>query len=114
LALAESSCNQLRDVPEKQLHFRIPKILSPAEEGENESFESVAGIGQTYVPLLPSSQLPLSRARFPRKRSGIFFVALHWPSYTAFWLSELLVVLSIHGNSLVAFWDAVFEVQRHR
>ncbi|KAG2038393.1 hypothetical protein BDR03DRAFT_954673 [Suillus americanus] len=28
LALAESGCNQLRDVPEKQLHFHIPRSCS--------------------------------------------------------------------------------------
>ncbi|KAJ8588326.1 hypothetical protein M405DRAFT_882236 [Rhizopogon salebrosus TDB-379] len=39
---AESGCNQLRDVPEKQPHFHYPKDPVSAEEGENGSFESIA------------------------------------------------------------------------
>ncbi|KAG1728442.1 hypothetical protein EDB19DRAFT_1913788 [Suillus lakei] len=41
----EPSCDQLRDVPEKQLRFHIPKTLFITEEGENEGFENAVGIG---------------------------------------------------------------------
>ena len=68
-ALVEPGCKQLRDVPEKQLHFHMPQDFVTAEEGDIESSESVAGIGQTHIPSI-SSQLSLSRMRLRRKRPG--------------------------------------------
>src|SRR6267154_129964 len=42
-ALAEPSCNQLRDVPEKQLHFHTPKILLQQRRARMKALKALRG-----------------------------------------------------------------------
>jgi len=46
LALAELAVNQLRDVPEKQYHFHIPKILFRQRRARTKPLKASRGSGK--------------------------------------------------------------------